>query len=79
MESDPGIVLLGAVVLLLAAILIGVVYATRDRTQPREEELDALRREIGHLREDNERLRHGWRRWLDEFTRIAELLRRQPP
>lgn len=46
MEFDPAIVLLGAVVLLLVAILIGVLYAARDRrTQVSEEwvqDLDKL-------------------------------------
>ena len=38
MEFDPAIVLFGAVVLLLVAILIGVLYAARDRrTQVSEE------------------------------------------
>jgi len=46
MEFDPAIVLFGAVVLLLVAILIGVLYAARDRrTQVSEEwvqDLDKL-------------------------------------
>jgi len=46
MEFDPAIVLFGAVVLVLVAILIGVLYAARDRrTQVSEEwvqDLDKL-------------------------------------
>src|SRR5580704_13665585 len=43
MQFDPAIVLLGAVVILLVAVLIGVLYATRDRrSQVSEEDLDEL-------------------------------------
>jgi predicted nuclease with TOPRIM domain len=41
MEFDPANVLLGAVVILLVAILLGVVYAARDRrAHVSEEDLD---------------------------------------
>lgn len=47
MESDTAIVLLGAVVVLLAAIFFGVVYATRARRTPAaEEDLDELHHRI---------------------------------
>ena len=38
MEFDPANVLLGAVVLLLGVILLGVIYAARDRRAPVSEE-----------------------------------------
>ena len=105
MEFDPAIVLLGAVALLLGAILIGVVYASWDRrTRVSEdgveelhsrleaisseidilaaqirhlEEVEGLRREITHLREENHRLHNEWRQLLDEVARLAEMFGRQ--
>jgi predicted nuclease with TOPRIM domain len=107
MEFDPAIVLLGAVVVLLVAIFIGVLCATRDRrtqvgaeafdelhrrleaiapeievlaAQIRHlEEVEGLQREITHLREENQRLQHEWRKLLDEVARIAVLFGRQSP
>jgi cell division protein FtsB len=47
MEFDAAIVLLGAVVILLVAIFIGVLCATRDRrTQVRAEAIDELHRRL---------------------------------
>ena len=107
MQFDSAITLLGAVVILLVAIFLGVVYAARDQqTQVSEEDLDelhnrleaigaeiallaaqirhleeveGLQRESTHLREENNRRQHEWRKLLDEVARIAELFGRQPP
>jgi len=103
MEFDPAIVLLGAVVVLLVAIFIGVLCATRDRrtqvgaeafdelhrrleaiapeievlaAQIRHlEEVEGLQREITHLREENQRLQHEWRKLLDEVAHVLLDLR----
>ena len=50
MQFDPAIVLFGAVVILLVAILIGVFYAARDRrTQVSEESVQDLEKLHGRL------------------------------
>jgi cell division protein FtsB len=85
MEFDPAIVLLGTVVLLLIAILVGVVYAARDGTQAGEEVDELLNRletiapgiadQIRH-REEVERLRREIRQLREENERLRHDWRR---
>lgn len=61
MESDPAIVLLGGVVVLLVAILLGVVLAARDRSEPGTDgwtdELDELHGRLATITQELATLR----------------------